>query len=156
MGNIFNFGTKKCEQLDLYYTNAQGNRIPVWLGSYGIGIRRLMGVIVETFSDAAGLVWPMSVAPYQAHLLVLGADEDVFARARLCYDSLQKAGIEVLFDDRDANAGEKLSDADLLGLPLRWIVSKKTGENIEWKLRAMPEVQSLSIDQVIEKINQME
>jgi prolyl-tRNA synthetase len=125
VGNIFNFGTKKCEQLDLFYTDSAGKKIPVWLGSYGIGITRLMGVIVEKFSDKDGIVWSEGVAPFDVHLIGLFDKEGkVKVAADALYEKLTK-NVEVLYDDRDVRAGEKFADSDLIGIPLRVIVSEK-------------------------------
>ncbi len=127
VGNIFNFGQEKARDLGLSVKDAQGAEAPVWMGSYGIGITRLMGVLVEKFADEKGIVWPKSVAPYAVHLLVLsGGNEDVVAEAVRMYEELQEHGIEVLFDDRDVRAGEKFADAELMGIPTRIIVSEKT------------------------------
>jgi prolyl-tRNA synthetase len=127
VGNIFNFGTKKCEQLDLYYTDHEGKKIPVWLGSYGIGITRLMGVIVEKFADEKGIVWPEEVAPFAIHLVELSnGSTKVKKYADDLYAALISKGMEVLYDDRDVRAGEKFADSDLLGIPLRVVISEKT------------------------------
>ncbi len=127
VGNIFNFGTKKCEQLDLFYTDAEGKKIPVWLGSYGIGITRLMGVITEKFADEKGIIWPSAVAPFKIHLIVLaGKDLKATDAADELYKKLTGEGIEVLYDDRDARAGEKFADSDLIGIPHRIVISDKT------------------------------
>lgn len=126
VGNIFNFATQKTTELGLRYKNEKGEDIPVWLGSYGIGITRLMGVLVEKFSDDKGIVWPVSVAPFQVHLVQVGVDEKVKKDADELYNALVEAGIEVLFDDRDLRAGEKFADSDLIGIPYRVVVSEKT------------------------------
>ncbi len=152
VGNIFNFGTHKCEQLDLYYTNKEGKRIPVWLGSYGIGITRLMGVLAEKFADDKGLVWPIAVSPYHVHLISLGKDETSKKQAEEVYQLLQKEGIEVLFDDRDTSNGEKLGDADLLGLTYRAIISPKTEGKIEVKPRSDEEAQMMTAQELAETI----
>jgi prolyl-tRNA synthetase len=125
VGNIFNIGTKKCEQLGLFYTDSEGKKIPVWLGSYGIGITRLMGVIVEKFSDKDGIVWPECIAPFQVHLIgLLDKEGKVKVAAEALYEKLTK-NVEVLYDDRDVRAGEKFADSDLMGIPVRVIVSEK-------------------------------
>lgn len=129
VGNIFNFGTKKCEEMNLYFNNEEGKQTPVHLGSYGIGITRLMGVIAENMSDEKGLIWPESVAPFYVHLLTFGKNENVFREAENLYHDLKNAGIEVLFDDRDAGPGEKFNDADLIGIPYRVVVSERAAEN---------------------------
>lgn len=127
VGNIFNFGTQKSEDLGLYYTNDAGEKIPVWMGSYGIGITRLMGLLVEKFADEKGIVWPKEVAPFQVHLVELsGGNAEVKQAADELYETLRKAGVDVLYDDRDARAGEKFSDAELIGIPKRVVVSAKT------------------------------
>lgn len=127
VGNIFNFGVQKSEDLGLTYKNEEGKDIPVWMGSYGIGITRLMGLLVEKFADEKGIVWPEAVAPFRVHLVSLANDnQDVVAEADELYRELVEAGVEVLYDDRDARAGEKFADSDLIGIPLRVVVSEKT------------------------------
>lgn len=127
VGNIFNFGRQKAEDLGLTFTNEAGEQVPVWMGSYGIGITRLMGVLVEKFADEKGIVWPESVAPFSMHLVGLnGDDSEVRDYTDGIYESLKRRGVDVLFDDRDVRTGEKLNDADLIGIPYRVIVSRKT------------------------------
>jgi len=127
VGNIFTLGTKFSEALNLRYTNDKGESIPVFMGSYGIGPARLMGVIAEIFSDEKGLVWPESVAPFDVHLLLLaGTDEHVREYADKLYEDMTAKGISVLYDDRDARAGEKFNDSDLFGITRRIIIGKET------------------------------
>lgn len=127
VGNIFNFGTQKSEDLNLYYSGENGEKIPVWMGSYGIGVTRLMGVLVEKFSDQKGIIWPENVSPFQVHLISLGdAGSLVLKDAERLYNLLLETGVSVLFDDREARAGEKFADADLIGIPIRVVVSEKT------------------------------
>jgi prolyl-tRNA synthetase len=127
VGNIFNFGQQKATDLGLSAKDAEGNDTPIWIGSYGIGITRLMGVLVEKFSDEKGIVWPKAVAPFAVHLVMIsGGNEDVAIEANRLYDELVEHGIEVLFDDRDLRAGEKFADAELIGIPTRLVVSEKT------------------------------
>ena len=129
VGNIFNFGRTKCEQLGLTFKDENGESDPVWLGSYGIGITRLMGVIVEKMADEKGIVWPEGVAPFQVHLIGLNAeDPEVKDWIDGMYTTLKKQGVEVLYDDRDLRAGEKFADSDLIGIPHRLIMSKKSKE----------------------------
>jgi prolyl-tRNA synthetase len=137
VGNIFNFGTQKSEDMGFAFTNEAGEKQFVHLGSYGIGITRAMGVIVEKFADEKGLVWPENIAPYRVYLARLGSDEAVTTAADRLYTDLKAAGITVLYDDRDARPGEKFADADLLGMPHRLVVSAKTIEQkkIEYKKR---------------------
>lgn len=133
VGNIFKFGTEKSEKMNILFTDQDGQRKPFYLASYGIGITRLMGVVVEKFADEKGLVWPAAVAPFSVHLISLGADE----AAQALYDKLQERGVSVLYDDRTASAGEKFADADLLGMPTQVILGKRFMESgtVEWKER---------------------
>jgi prolyl-tRNA synthetase len=127
VGNIFNFGQQKATDLGLMVKDNEGKDIPVWMGSYGIGITRLMGVLVEKFSDDKGIIWPKEVAPFQVHLVsITGGNEEVQKEADRYYEMLQDHNIEVLYDDRDARAGEKFADAELIGIPTRLVVSEKT------------------------------
>jgi prolyl-tRNA synthetase len=126
VGNIFNFGRQKAEDLGLTFKDENGEAVPVWMGSYGLGITRVLGVIVEKFSDDKGIVWPTSIAPYQVHLVGLNTDDDsVRDWTEGIYDALKEKGVEVLYDDRNARAGEKFADSDLLGIPYRIVASKK-------------------------------
>lgn len=126
VGNIFSFGGAKSEQLGLYFTDEDGRQRPVVLGSYGIGITRLMGVIAEHFADDKGLVWPETVAPARVYLAPLGTSPEVTAAADGLYKALTDSGVSVLYDDRDVRPGEKFADADLVGIPTRVVVSGKT------------------------------
>jgi prolyl-tRNA synthetase len=127
VGNIFSFGGTKSKQLGLMFKDESGKETPVILGSYGIGITRLMGTVVEVLSDEKGIVWPAEIAPFQAHLVsISGGNEDVVKEAERLYELLKENGIEVLYDDRDARAGEKFADSDLIGIPVRLVVSEKT------------------------------
>lgn len=132
VGNIFKLGTRFSEPLGLSYRDEDGEAKPVVMGSYGIGPGRLMGTIVEALADDRGIVWPESVAPYRVHLLSLGADE----AADGAYESLSAAGIEVLYDDRDLRAGEKFTESDLLGIPYRVVVGKRSVESGEAEVKA--------------------
>lgn len=152
VGNIFNFGEIKTSEIGLYYKNDVGADIPVYLGSYGIGITRLMGVLVETFADDKGLVWPEAVAPYRVHLIsMVPNDGAVVAYADALYEELASAGIEALYDDREARAGEKLADSDLIGIPTRIIVGKDTllTGKVEVVSRATGEVRNVSREQLL-------
>lgn len=130
VGNIFNFGRQKGEEVGLFFNDEVGERTPVWMGSYGIGITRMMGVLVEKFADEKGIVWPESVAPYRVHLVGLnGDDAEVKDYADGIYTALKNRGVAVLYDDRmGARPGEKFADSDLLGIPYRVVVSRKTKE----------------------------
>ncbi len=127
VGNIFTLGSRFSDALDLKYKTEDGEEKSVFMGSYGIGPGRLMGTIVEVMSDDKGIIWPESVAPFKIHLLLLGSDENVINNANLLYEELERKNIEVLFDDRmDVSAGEKFADSDLIGIPNRIVVSKRS------------------------------
>jgi len=152
VGNIFNFGRSKAEEVGLYFNDESGERIPVWMGSYGIGITRMMGVIVEKFADAKGIVWPASVAPYQVHLVGLNSDDAAIKDwADGLYTTLKSAGVSVLYDDRDERPGAKFADSDLLGMPYRVVASRKGKESGEFEVvtRATGEVRSLSEEELL-------
>ena len=126
-GNIFTLGTKFSEALGLSYTNEGGESLPVFMGSYGIGPTRLMGTLVEVMADEKGIVWPKEVAPFAVHIIALGTLESAaYKQAADIYRQCNERGIEALFDDRDLRAGEKFADSDLIGIPLRVVVSDKT------------------------------
>lgn len=154
VGNIFSFGDSKSKQLDLYFTDENGQSKPVILGSYGIGIGRLMGVVVEHFADDKGLVWPDAIAPARACLVRLGDTTEVVKAADGFYAELQEAGVEVLYDDRDRRAGEKFSDADLMGIPYRLVVSEKTVASDQYELKKRTEIEArlLSRQEVIKTL----
>ncbi len=150
VGNIFNFGQEKAKDMGLYFKDENGENKAVWLGSYGIGITRVMGLIVEKFADEKGIIWPESIAPFQVHLINIGEDE----KAQEFYDKLQKENIEVLWDDRDKRPGEKFADSDLIGIPNRVVISPKTLEKggVEFKKRNSDEVEIISFEELIKKI----
>ena len=129
VGNIFSLGTKFSEALGLTFKDEGGTAQPVIMGSYGIGPARSMGTIVELLADERGIVWPESVAPFQVHLVGLnGDDSEVKDYTDGIYSALQRRGVAVLYDDRDARPGEKFADSDLMGIPYRVVVSRKTKE----------------------------
>ncbi|MFN4181318.1 MAG: aminoacyl--tRNA ligase-related protein [Candidatus Paceibacteria bacterium] len=156
VGNIFSLGTKFSTPFDLNYTDESGVEKPVIMGSYGIGLGRLMGTIVEVLSDDKGIIWPESVAPFKVHLLALGEDETVRLEAEKVYKTLSDQNIEVLFDDRiGLSAGEKFADADLLGMPVRVVVSNRSmKENgVEVKKRTEEKGIVVSVDELIKTLN---
>lgn len=153
IGNIFRFGTTYSEKMHVTYTSEKGTKEHVYLGSYGIGITRMLGVLVESFHDDKGIMWPDIVAPYQVHLISLGSNEQQ-QKADLVYSKLTEQGIEVLYDDRDVSAGEKFADADLIGIPVRLVVSPKSGDFIEWKKRDEMASHLLPLDEVLKRIAQ--
>jgi len=157
VGNIFSLGTKFSEPLGLTYRDEGGNEKPVVMGSYGIGPGRLIGTVVELSHDDRGIVWPKSIAPFSVHLIVIAPEEGkgVRTEAEKLYTHLEKEGIEVLFDDRDVSAGEKLADADLLGIPTRVIVSEKTlaEDSVEIKQRDSESMELVKKDKVISALS---
>ncbi|MES3004606.1 MAG: aminoacyl--tRNA ligase-related protein [Patescibacteria group bacterium] len=154
VGNIFTFGTAKCEELGLYFNDKDGVKKPVYLGSYGIGITRLVGVMAETFSDEKGLVWPKEVAPFRVHLVRLGESESVKTFADELYTQLLEKNIEVLYDDRELRPGEKFADSDLIGIPTRFVVSEKTVAEgkVEIKDRKSGEVVIVSKEEAVSSL----
>jgi prolyl-tRNA synthetase len=146
VGNIFTLGYKFSDALDLCYTDETGRAQKVFMGSYGIGPSRLVGLLAELFADEKGLVWPENVAPFQVYLARLSDEAAVVATADDLYHTLQEAGITVLYDDSDKRPGEKFADADLIGLPHRVVVSAKTVEagQFEYKARTADSPEMLS------------
>lgn len=129
VGNIFNFGTQKTDEMGLYFAGQDDNKQSLHIGSYGIGITRVMGVIAEKMSDEKGLVWPEAVAPFKVYLVSIG--EQGSAKADEIYKELTGLGIEVLYDDRDERPGAKFADAELMGIPVRVTVSDRLAESGE-------------------------
>jgi len=137
MGHVFKLGTKYSEAMDATYLDAEGAARPLVMGCYGIGTGRLMACIVEQHHDANGIVWPVSVAPMDVHLVSVGTNNPAVVEAATeAYERLQAAGYDVLYDDRDETAGVKFNDADLIGLPVRLTVSKRTVESHAVELKA--------------------
>ena len=157
VGNIFPLGTRFSDALGLTYKAEDGTELPVIMGSYGIGPGRLMGTIVEVLSDEKGIVWPESVAPFQVHLVELSnGNTEVSEEAKELCRELDGAGIEVLWDDRDARAGEKFADSDLIGIPLRVVVSEKTlaAGKFECVQRSGGKTEHLSASELISRLTQ--
>ena len=155
VGNIFSLGTRFSGALELNYADASGASIPVVMGCYGIGPTRLMGTLVEVFADEAGIVWPESVAPFAVHIVALFDKEGkVKTMADELYAELTVKGVEVLDDDRDLRAGEKFADSDLIGIPVRVVVSEKNiasgpATAFEIKSRKTGQIEKVSRDAVI-------
>lgn len=161
VGNIFKLGTNYSHPFSLKYKDKEGKENLVLMGCYGIGISRLMGVLAEVFHDQDGLIWPANVAPFKVHLLALfGSNKKenrkILERARQIYKKLTALKIEVLFDERlDKSAGEKLVESDLIGIPLRLVVSQKTKDKIEFKERKKKKAQLLGLSSILSKINSL-
>lgn len=154
VGNIFKFGTEKSEKMNMFFTDSDGTKKPIFLASYGIGITRVMGVIVEKFADDKGLIWPEAVAPAKVYLVRIGGDEAI-ADADTLYQELTDKDMEVLYDDRDERPGAKFADAELMGIPYRITVSDRLRENgqFEYTVRATGATEILTHDELIAKLN---
>ncbi len=160
VGNIFKLSTRFADDFGFHVTLEDGSAGQVWMGCYGFGPSRVMGSIVEVHHDDVGMIWPKSVAPYHVHLVSLShKDESVQSRideaAQELHDELTASGVEVLWDDReDVRAGEKFADADLIGIPLRLVVSEKTlkEEAVEWKARHEKDTRLVRIDEIGDEV----
>lgn len=150
VGNIFQLGLHYTSLMkDAKFTDKDGSAKPYYMGCYGIGLGRTMAAVVEKHHDDKGIVWPEALAPFEVHLVSLpGAEE----RVKDLYGELQDKGVEVLWDERDARAGEKFADADLIGIPVRLVVSEKTGEKVEWKKRSGGEIELLTKEEVLGRL----
>lgn len=153
VGNIFSLGTKFSEPFNLSFNDENGEKKLVTMGSYGIGLGRLMGTVVEVLADDKGIIWPESIAPYSMHLISLAKDVDseTYKKAEELYKKLTDVGVEVLFDDRDLSAGAKFADSDLIGIPMRVVVSDKsiTAGGVEMKERKSDKSEIVSIEELL-------
>lgn len=150
VGNIFQLGYHYSHLMKgAVFMDIDGKEKPYYMGCYGIGLGRTMAAIVEKYHDEQGIVWPVVIAPFAIHLVSLSGGEE---KAGDVYKSLVEAGIEVLWDERDASAGVKLGDADLLGIPVRLVVSAKTGDLVEWKKRDKKEAELVSVEEAIKRM----
>ncbi len=152
VGNIFSLGTKFSQPFDLTYKTESGEEKLVVMGSYGIGLGRLIGTVVEALSDDKGIIWPESIAPFSVHLLLLGEGEEIKKEAERVFEDLKKNHIEVLFDDREGiSAGEKFADSDLLGIPYRAVVSARSIKDggVELKKRTEEKGKIVSLEELI-------
>ncbi len=156
VGHLFKLGTKYSEAIGANFLDQDGASKPIIMGSYGIGVGRLMASVIEQRHDDKGIIWPVSIAPFTIHLLTLGTDKpEVLQRADALYQDLQAKGYEVLYDDRDESAGVKFNDADLIGIPLRITVSARTlkEDSVEIKRRWADEKRLIKIDELYGKID---
>lgn len=147
VGNIFPLGTWYAERMRVYYTDEKGLKKPIWFASYGIGPTRVMGTLVEVSHDEKGIIWYPQIAPFDIHLVELPG-----GKGAEIYEKLKKEGVDVLWDDRDVQAGEKFSDADLIGIPVRLVVSAKTGDKIEWKERKSDKAELVSFEEITNRL----
>jgi len=158
VGHIFKLGTFISEKMEAFFLDQEGVSKPIVMGSYGIGLGRLLAAIVEQSHDDKGIIWPLSIAPYQVYLCPLYLDNtEVAPLAEKVYQELGKTGVEVLFDDRDESPGIKFNDADLLGIPLRLILSPRTiqSQSIEAKWRTEKEPQLLPLGNVAAEVRKL-
>ncbi|MFD3162425.1 proline--tRNA ligase [Herpetosiphon sp. NSE202] len=158
IGHIFKLGTRYTEALGATYLDPQGQAQPIVMGSYGIGLERLLQVIIEQHHDEKGIVWPASVAPFDLHLVQLGASATVSDAANQLYQQLHAAGVSVLYDDRNESAGVKFNDADLLGMPWRLTVGERglKQNTVELRNRATGVVDTIGLDQAVTTIKNIE
>jgi prolyl-tRNA synthetase len=160
VGNIFDLGDRFTQSFGVVVQGPDGAKQEVFMGCYGIGITRLVGAIVEASHDEKGMIWPKAVAPFPVHMVMIGAKDPAVAdRVRAAAAELERAltaiGCEPLFDDReDARAGEKFADADLIGLPVRLVISEKTlaESSVEWKDRKTGEQKMVPLAQAVEEV----
>jgi len=150
VGNIFQLGTRYTSALGASYTDENGGTHPIVMGSYGIGLGRLMACVAEEHHDEFGLQWPIAIAPYQVNLVSIGKSDTLKSTALSTYELLQRRGLEVLFDDRDASPGVKFADADLRGIPLRVTVSERgmAAGTVELKNRLTGETMHVPHDEI--------
>lgn len=153
VGNIFKLKTKYSEPFGLKFTDKDGSQKLVVMGCYGIGISRLMGTIVEVMADEKGIIWPKTVSPLDAHLIHI-EDKESESWAKQSYEKLTHAGVDVLWDDREnTSAGEKFADCDLIGIPVRLVISKKAGGGkVEWKGRDKKDPEIMNLEQAISRL----
>ena len=152
VGNIFKFGTEKSTTMNFCFAGEDGKEHPIYLASYGVGITRVMGVIVEKFADEKGIVWPEAVAPAKVYMVQIG--EESKAQADALYEELQAAGIEVLYDDRNERPGAKFADSELLGIPYRVTVSDRllADQKFEFTPRETGVPELLTHDELLAKL----
>jgi prolyl-tRNA synthetase len=153
VGHIFKLGTKYSVAMRANVLTAEGTETPIVMGSYGIGVERIMAAAIELHHDADGMIWPVSIAPYRAIVLTMGKEPELAGVADQVCAALANAGVDVLYDDRDERAGVKLKDADLLGIPIRIAVGKRglAGGTVEWKRRGGKDVEMVALGELATK-----
>ncbi len=155
IGHVFKLGTKYSKTLDAKYLNKSGKEQPIVMGSYGIGINRIIAATIERSHDKDGIIWPMPLAPYEVLVVPVNIkDRSFMAVATKIYDDLRREGVEVLLDDRDQRPGFKFKDADLIGIPVRITVGKSYQErgDLEIKVRSSGEISSSRLDTIVQEI----
>lgn len=149
VGNVFDLGQKYAKDFDVTYMDREGKKAHPIMGCYGWGTTRIMGVLVEKLNDERGIIWPESIAPFKVQLINLGETQTTAAEL---YQKLNAAGVSVLWDDRTVSAGSKFADADLIGNPVRLVISPKTGEKIEWKRRTESATELITLEEVFNRL----
>jgi prolyl-tRNA synthetase len=154
VGHIFYFGTKYSDPMKAYVNDEKGDLVPLHMGSYGIGVSRLVGAIIEASHDDKGIIWPKSVAPFKVSIINLSSNEQTIDDARNLYNKLMNCGIEVLFDDTSERAGAKFATHDLVGIPFHVIIGKRfeTEKIVELKCRKTSNVETLNIEELFNKL----
>ena len=158
VGQVFKLGTKYSEALQATFLDQNGRPNPMIMGCYGIGVSRTLAAAIEQYHDENGIIWPRSIAPFEAVIVPINAkDEALMSTSETIYSALQESGVDVLLDDRKDRAGVKFKDADLIGYPLRITVSKNTLENneVEIQIRKTREALSCAIDSVATKVTEL-
>ena len=158
IGHVFKLGTFLSEALGAHFIDEKGNSRPIIMGCYGIGLGRLMAAAVEHYHDDKGIIWPLSIAPYEIYLCPLYREgTDVAEVAEKLYADFQSAGLEVLFDDREESPGVKFNDADLIGIPLRVTVSPRTlgKDSVEVKWRSEKEATLVPVDEAVARVKEL-
>ena len=155
VGNIFQLGHHYTNLMkNAVFKDTNGTSIPYYMGCYGIGVGRNMATIVEKYHDDKGIMWPKEVAPFDAHLIeIRNPKSEIRKKTEEVYKKLTASGIEILWDDReDVSAGAKFADADLIGIPVRLVISEKTGDKVEWKERGSEKTELISIEEVVKRL----
>jgi prolyl-tRNA synthetase len=154
IGHIFKLGTKYSDSMDANVLNSEGKEVPIVMGSYGIGVERILSAAVEQSHDGDGIVWPRAIAPFDVVVTVTNVKQDEIKGAgERLYTELQRAGLEVLLDDRDERAGVKFKDADLIGVPFRVTVGKKVSEGrVELFDRASKQSEDVGLDDLVAQV----
>jgi len=158
IGHIFSFGYKYSEPMNAFVTNDVGENVPVYMGSYGIGVSRLVAAIIEAYHDDKGILWPTSIAPFQIGLINLGQNNDECIRAsKEIYKELKKNNFDVIYDDRNESAGKKYADMDLIGIPFQIILGPRDLENNKCELKNRFNDQRVSIDisELVKELNKL-
>jgi prolyl-tRNA synthetase len=154
IGHIFKLGTKYSESMGANVLTADSREVPIVMGSYGIGVERVMVAAVELFNDEAGIIWPAAIAPFEVVITPVNVrDASLLAAAEKLYNDLEAAGVDVLLDDRDERAGVKFNDADLIGMPYRVTVGKKIKDGkVELLTRATRQSEDVAVDAIVETL----